>query len=159
MVGTSTTTAFAAETSLAKASNFAVDGREAARRQLPILVLVSLPGCPYCESIRREHLLALAQETPPRVIARQVDMHDRAPLIDFDGARIDHAAFIRARQIKLAPTVALLGPDGAALVPPLVGALLPDFYGQYLDDAIAAARQRLQASPVSGPKEQKPIQN
>ncbi len=142
----------AAETTLAKAADFVADAREAAQKRLPILILFSLPGCPHCEAIRRSHLLALEKEQPARVLARQVDMQSNQELIDFAGRKTTHAAFIRDQQVKFAPVVALVGPDGKRLTEPLVGEMLPDFYGAYLEDAVQAAGQKLRTPANTGQK-------
>jgi thiol-disulfide isomerase/thioredoxin len=142
----------AAETTLAKAADLAADVRESARTGIPVLLLFSLPGCPHCEAIRRGHLLALEKEQPARVIARQVDMHSTQVMIDFAGRRTTHGEFIRAQNIRFAPIVVLAGAGGERLTEPLVGAMLPDFYGAYLEGAIAAATRHLRASSDPVPK-------
>ena len=54
-----------------------------------------------------------------------------------------HAAVARAHDVRFAPVVAFWDGEGRPLAEPLKGMLLPDFYGAYLDDAIASARARL----------------
>ena len=43
--------------------------------------------------------------------------------------------------------VFFFGPDGRQLAEPLVGAMIPDFYGAYFDAALAKATNRLQSLP------------
>ncbi len=141
----------AAETTLTKAQDLAIDAREAQRLGVPILVLYSLPGCPYCEAIRRSHLTPMDAAsnkayTPRRAIIRQVDLKSSLGLIDFEGRHSSHASFAQAQNIKFAPVVAFYGKDAKLLIDPLVGTMLPDFYGQYLDDALATATRKLGTS-------------
>ena len=43
----------------------------------------------------------------------------------------------------MTPTVMMYAPDGRSLVPAIVGVSLPDFYGQYLEQAIEVAQGKL----------------
>ncbi|HET6598549.1 MAG TPA: hypothetical protein VFG60_01190, partial [Burkholderiaceae bacterium] len=65
-------TARARETALPRPSSLAKAARRAALRGQPLVLLVSLPGCPYCESIRRSHLLPLQRERGDGVF--QIDL-------------------------------------------------------------------------------------
>jgi hypothetical protein len=139
--------AFARDTTLPKATDLAADARVAQQSGIPVLVLVSLAGCPHCESIRRGHLNSMLTEKPPRAVIRQVDLQSNAPLRGFDGKPTTHAAFLQQQQIKFAPVVLLFTLDGKRAVEPLVGAMLPDFYGAYLDDALRTATAKVRSSP------------
>ena len=144
----------AAETTLTKAQDLANDAREAQRLGVPILILYSLPGCPYCEAIRRSHLTPMNEasnkaQAPRRAIIRQVDLKSSLGLIDFEGQRVSHASFAQAQNIKFAPVVAFYGKDAKPLTDPLIGTMLPDFYGQYLDDALTTATFKLGTSNTS----------
>jgi thioredoxin-related protein len=133
----------AAHARAAEAPNlpFAIDLRadaiEAARTGVPIVLLASLPGCPYCNAVRRSWLLPMQREPVARAILRQVDLNDARMVRDFDGTLRSQDAIARARGVNFAPVVFILGPGGKLLAEPLRGMLLPDFYGAYLDDAIA----------------------
>jgi hypothetical protein len=124
-------------------ANFAADAKIARAKSLPIVVLFSLPGCPHCEVIRRSHLRPLGNEVPLRATVRQVDVDSDRQMVDFQGTITTHRAFASGQRIKLTPVVTFSGPDGEALAEPLVGALLADFYGAYLENALAMAAQQL----------------
>ena len=74
------------------ARDFADDGRLARQARIPIVVLYSLPGCPYCEEIRRAHLGPLLREpgAAARLIIRQVDVNGGQALVDFSGESSTH---------------------------------------------------------------------
>lgn len=131
----------AQETALPRPASLPAEARAAARHGAPLIVLVSLPDCPYCERIRREHLAPLQRDAGGGVV--QIDLGSEQTLIDFDGIRRTHDAVARARHASFAPTVLLLGPRGDELAERLVGAGLPDFYGAYLEQRIATARAAL----------------
>jgi thioredoxin-related protein len=132
-----------AESTLTKASDLTADAAAARQARLPILLLYSLPGCPYCEAIRRGHLTPMSAEASPRAIIRQLDLNAATTLRDFNGKLTTHGEFLRARGVKFAPVVAFVDSEGNALGEPLVGTMLPDFYGAYLEDALAAATAKI----------------
>jgi thioredoxin-related protein len=131
---------------------FAIDLRsdaiEAAQAGVPVVLLVSLPGCPYCNLVRQSYLLPMQRETARRAILRQIDLNDTRKVRDFDGTLRSQDAIARARGVRAAPVVFILGPGGISLAGPLEGMLLPDFYGAYLDDAVAKGAEALRATSV-----------
>ena len=46
-------------------------------------------------------------------------------------------------KFKLAPVVMFFGNKGEMFAKPLVGSMIPDFYGAYLDAALTEARAKL----------------
>ena len=134
-----------ADSAIPLASDFRADGRLSRERREPIVILFSLPGCPYCEIVRRSHLAPMlrAPGAAGRMIVRQVDVGIEEPVTGFGGERTTHAAVARAHGVRFAPVVAFWDGEGGALAEPIKGMLLPDFYGAYLEDAIASARARL----------------
>ena len=118
-----------------------VAGQAAARGE-PLVLLVSLPGCPYCELVRRNYLLPARKESGLQ--AWQLDVTDRrTPLTGFDGKPTTAAAWTKAVKATFTPTVLFLGPQGQSLAEPLVGAAVPDFYGAYLEERLEIARTAL----------------
>ncbi|MES2102158.1 MAG: thioredoxin fold domain-containing protein [Pseudomonadota bacterium] len=131
----------AQETALPRPASLPAEAQAAAARGAPLVLLVSLPGCPYCERIRRGYLTPLAREHGRGVV--QIDLGSTQPLVDFDGATRTHDAFARARNATFTPTVLFLGPRGAEIAERLVGAGVPDFYGAYFEQRLDTARQAL----------------
>jgi hypothetical protein len=103
----------------------------------PLVVMVSLPGCPFCKVVRENYLQPL-RATGLQVV--QIDMRDNRTLVDFDGSSLTQDAWVRKQGIKLAPTVLFFGAQGREVATRLKGAYLSDFYGAYLDEQLAAAR-------------------
>lgn len=130
---------------LTAASDFhsdAVGSKSSARL---VVVLFSLPDCPYCDAIRREQLAPLSRDPvrKDRIVVREVSIVGSHPLIAFDGSRTTEAEFAKSVAARFSPTVAFFSPDGVQLVPPIVGVRLPDFYGAYLDEAIDASLAKI----------------
>lgn len=135
----------AAESRLPAPDSLRSAAEQAAGQRQPLLLLASLPGCRFCEELRRSHLLPglRADTAAAHLFAVQLDLNNATPLIDFDGQRRSQDAVLRRLGVRFAPTVLFLGPEGQALAEPLIGALLPDFYAGYLDERLSQARQTL----------------
>lgn len=131
----------AAESALPRPDSLAEATRDANGRGDPLVLLVSLPGCPYCERLRRDWLLPLLQEWGSGVV--QLDLGSDRRVEGFDGSPTSHRALLRAWNARIAPTVLWFGPAGRELAPRLVGAGIPDFYGAYFQERLETARRQL----------------
>ena len=109
----------------------------ALRLAQPLVVMVSLDGCPFCRVVREHHLLPLRLEGQPIV---QVDMRSDARVLDFAGQSRTHDELVRAWKIVSAPTLLFFGKGAREVAPRLHGSSIPDFYGAYLEQRIHAAR-------------------
>ncbi len=137
--------AIANNEALPAARNLAFDGKSAERSGLPLIVLVSLAGCPHCEVVRRSHLLPLLRDGvgTPKAIIRQVEVNGSERLRDFNGKEMSHAEFARHHKASVAPVVFFFNAKGALLTAPLIGSMIPDFYGAYFDAALNEAKSKL----------------
>lgn len=106
-----------------------------------VLLMFSLPDCPYCEAVRRNYLASLTRDPvwALRLLVREVGLDDRAALVDFDGSGSSGAALARRYGAKVAPTVVFLDRRGQSLADPLIGGDIAGFYGAYLDAALGRA--------------------
>ncbi|OIJ43510.1 hypothetical protein [Massilia timonae] len=140
--------AVAQHTALPAADDLAADGRDAARRRVPVVILFSLPECSYCETVRRNYLLPLAREGEPgrRPIVREAGLASTIPLQDFDGKASSGKALAARYGIRVAPSVAVVDGRGKLLAPVLEGGDVAGMYGAYLDEALAGARRALAES-------------
>jgi hypothetical protein len=113
------------------------------------IVLVSTPGCPFCELVRTRELGPLLRQSPAlanRVATFEIMMRDSAPfhpVIDRLQTR-EHgvlakikspAALSAAMDLSFAPVVLFIG-DQRELSEPLIG-YSADFYSAYLEQRIA----------------------
>ena len=106
----------------------------------PLVVLISLPGCVYCELVRRNYLLPARNDSGLQ--AWQLNVNDNTTrLVGFDGKPTTAAAQAKAWKATFTPTVLFIGSRGQELAERLVGIAVPDFYGSYLEDRLAAARK------------------
>lgn len=111
-----------------------------AKRQ-PLVVMVSLEGCPFCR-VARDHYLAPLHEQDGVPVA-QIDMRTRTRVLDFRGATVTHDDLARLWKIRIAPTVLFFGRGGVEVAERLVGGYIPDFYGAYLEQRLEQARATL----------------
>jgi hypothetical protein len=114
----------------------------AAARGEPLVVMTTLPGCPYCDLVRNHYLLPMRRAG--LVQAVQLDIRDRSSnLQGFNGENTTPAEQTRLWRARFAPTVLFLGPDGQELAERLEGVAVPDFYGEYLEARLTEARRKL----------------
>ncbi|MFO7541760.1 MAG: thioredoxin family protein [Thiobacillus sp.] len=123
---------------LIHAKNLQSNARDAAKRQVPILVLFTSPGCHYCERVKREYLAPMHKDPAygKKVIIREVTMGATTPLTGFDGTRTTEGAFAAANKVFMVPTVKVFDPRGNDASDAIVGLLSPDYYFAYLEAAI-----------------------
>jgi len=140
-LGAATHAAGSANEELPKASSLSGHLAAALKQGNPLVVMVSLNGCPFCHVARQNYLAPLMREEKLPIV--QVDMMSALAMRDFKGIATTHEAMVRAWGIRVAPTVLFFGRDGMEVANRLVGASLPDFYGAYLDQRLATARKTL----------------
>ncbi len=133
------------------AEDLAADGRQAAESKTPIVVMFSADHCPYCEQVRRDYIDPLPEHPQygRRVMVRIVTTDSDFTLTDFNGVETTHTHFAFDQGVSLVPTVRFYGVNGERLAPDLVGAILPDFYLDYLEGAINQAARRLGQATMS----------
>lgn len=129
---------FAANAVLPVPMSLADELAKALKSGQPLVVMVSLDGCPYCRVARDHYLDPLRRQDGAYVV--QIDMRTNKLVQDFDGVLQTHDSVVRAWGVKVAPTVLFFGPRGKEIAERLVGAVIPDFYGAYLDQRLQTAR-------------------
>jgi thioredoxin-related protein len=94
-------------------------GRQAQAAGEPLLLLVSLPGCPYCELVRRNYLLPMRAEG---LRAWQIDVTDTQRTVrDFEERASTGAALAARWKAGFTPTVLFFDARGMELADRLVG--------------------------------------
>ena len=117
------------------------------QRRVPLLVMFSTPGCPYCREVRSNYLAPRVKEqgalATPTLLIREVDITSRAPLVDQEGRRSTQAEFAAQFGVRVVPVVALFDDRLQLLAEPLVGIDRSGFYEGYLQRAVEQAQARL----------------
>lgn len=114
---------------------------KAVSKSRPLVVMVSLAGCPYCKIVRENYLLPMVRQDAVSVV--QVDMMSKATLTDFQGNSATHEQLVERWKIRIAPTLLFFGSLGVEKAERLVGGYLPDFYDAYLQERLATAKKAL----------------
>lgn len=133
--------AHASGASLPQSRSLAQELALALKLRQPLVVMVSLHGCPFCDVVRNSHLAPMLRREGLPVT--QVDMRSAAMTEDFAGRATSHDRLVRNWNVTVAPTVLFFGKGGEEIADRLEGGYLPDFYGSYLDDRLLAARRRI----------------
>ena len=106
----------------------------------PLVLLISLSGCVYCEMVRRSYLLPARQSEGLQVW--QLDVANKvAALVGFDGSTTTAAAQAKTWKATFTPTVLFVGYQGQEIAERLTGIAVPDFYGAYLEQRLVTARK------------------
>ncbi len=135
----STSTARAAWASFPVPSSLQDELAIAIRAREPLVVMISLDGCPFCKIARENYLAPLVREQGLRVV--QINMQHKEQVKDVRGVSKTHEDLITELKVTIAPTLIFYGRNGAEVAERLVGIGSEDFYGAYLDQRIHTARQ------------------
>ncbi len=129
------------ETALPTPASLHSAGAQAQSQCAPLVLLVSLPGCPWCELLRRNYLAPMRQEG---LHAVQIMVNDRSrPVANFQGRPSTGADIAAAYQAKITPSVLFLNSQGFEIAPRMQGVASADLLGAQLDAALQTARQKL----------------
>lgn len=113
----------------------------------PLVVMISLHGCPWCRLVRRNYLAPMHDADGLPVV--QLDWRSKDLTRAFDGAPTTHDELIRAWGISMAPTVLFFGPGGKEMARRLEG-VSENFYSAQLDSRLRQARSKLKGAGVRG---------
>lgn len=124
--------------------------REGAKAQAagePLVLMFSLPDCPYCKVVRNNYLLPMLREAHAahQPVIRELQITSGKTLMGFDGVRTTQAAVAKHYGVRMAPTLVFVDAAGQPLTDPIVGGDGHGFYSAYLDRAFAEARKTLKA--------------
>ena len=127
----------------------AVDLREEARiaesRNLVLVLEFSSEYCGFCRKLEDLFLLPMQRNADynAKILIRTVSLDSYETVVDFDGRLKSTSEFASQYQVSLTPTLVFLNAEGIELSDKLVGIWSEDFYGEYIDNRIDEARQRL----------------
>lgn len=130
------------------ATDLSRDAKLAREKQIPILILFSMHGCPFCKRVREEVLIptTLNAEYDNKVILLEVDGNNHAKMIDFDGKITTQANFVARNRVGFTPTVKFFDPLGREVADPIIGLVTMDYYGGVLDQAIDTSIAKIRSS-------------
>ena len=125
-------------------SDLSSAAKQATASGQPLVIMASLPGCPWCELLRRNYLIPMQGEG---VLAYEFMVNERSrQLRDFKAQSISPAVLSAQLKINITPTVLFFGSDGQEIAPRIEGVASADFIGAIIDERLAAARKQVKAS-------------
>ena len=128
--------------------DLAADGRWAKDSGVPILLLFSADYCTYCARLMEEFLEPMGRsgDYKDRVLIREVKIDSYRDVKDFAGRTVSPEDLAYRYDVSVTPTLLLVDAHGHELVKRIVGLGTVDFFGLYLDEAIARALARLKGN-------------
>ena len=120
--------------------------RAAESKGLPLVVMTTLHGCPFCDVVRNNYLLPMHQRG--QIIAVQLDITNSVPVEYFNGQWLTPREIARQWKNRVAPTLYFYNAKGQELTERLEGMAVPDFFGVYLDQRLEQASKALRAELV-----------
>jgi thioredoxin-related protein len=118
-----------------------VSAAQAAQKGQPLVVMTTIPSCPYCDLVRNAYLGPMTRAG--EVEAVQINIRDQTGTFEDFSSTTTPRAWSQALKAKLAPTVFFFGPNGEELAERLVGVAVPELYGDYLQARLTESRKKL----------------
>ena len=120
----------------------------AREQRVPVFVAFTLKRCPYCNSARRDYWTPMHEsaEWRAKTLMVEVMLDGELALRDFDGATTTAREFARRFNVRSVPTVIVFNTRGVPVAEPVIGFASADFYGAYLDQAVAQGLAKVRES-------------
>jgi len=136
--------ALAQELTLPPAKNFFLDSQKVWKKQTPILIMFSIPGCGYCKKIKKEVIgpMAEMEEYQNKIIIRHINAGSFDEIHNFYNEEVSQNGFSFQNAINFFPTVLLVDQYGVPLEK-VIGVANEDYYWTDLDGLIASATIKL----------------
>ncbi len=139
-----------------RVENLQALGQRARREGKVILMEVEASDCPYCRRLEEEILKPMLRsgDYEDNTLIVQLEIDSYGDLTDWDGKTITPAAFSSRYGVFVTPTLLFLDDSGRELSKRILGIQSVDFFGAYVDEALAEARQRMQSRSAQLSNEQ-----
>lgn len=128
-------------------SDLARDGKEASKKQIPVLMMFSMKHCPYCLEVEEDYLKPILRnsEYDGKVIIRKIRLDGTDNMRDFSGKERELGEFSADYRVSMVPTLVLVDANGKRLAPSIIGIANSHYYSNELDIAIDASTQKIRA--------------
>ncbi len=119
------------------AKNLLEDAQLVRKNETPILIMFSIPNCPYCQEVKQEVIAPMNEldEYKNKVIIRHVNVGTLKDMKDFYNNDTNHSRFGFQNGINFYPTIFLMDNYGANLGK-IIGVPSMDYYWTELDKVI-----------------------
>lgn len=133
---------------LQEVESFEALGQVMRDRRVPLLLVFEVEHCNFCLRLKAEQLQPINNndDYQKRIIIRTIKMDSEAEISGFGGEKTSPANLSKHYNAYLTPTLLFLNDKGEEIAERMLGYNSPDYYGLYLDQAIATAEKALQPS-------------
>ena len=127
--------------------NLVSDGREASKKQIPVLMFFSMKHCPFCIEVEEDYLKPMLRnsEYDGKIIIRKIRIDGTDTVRDFAGKEHDADDFGDIYNVSMVPTVILVDSKGKKISPSIIGISNAHYYSDELDKAIDASTLKIRA--------------
>jgi thioredoxin-related protein len=132
-----------------RATDLALEGRQAERACVPLMLEFSADHCEYCTLLEEEILKPLLRNDAyrRRVLMRKLVLDSGFSVRDFSGDPVSASALAEDYGVFVTPTLLFLDSQGRELAERMVGVTTLEYYGWYLDQALDASQRELRRLP------------
>ena len=120
-------------------------GQRARREGKIILLEVEASDCPYCRKLEEEILKPMLRsgdyESNTLIVQLEIDGYDS--IRDWNGTETTPAAVSSRYRVFVTPTLLFLDAGGREVSKRIVGINSVDFFGAYVDEALAEGRKHI----------------
>jgi thioredoxin-related protein len=124
---------------LENVKDFSLLAQQARESEKVIMLEVSASYCSFCRLLEEEIIKPMIRSGDYKntVLIRQLAMDSNATIKDFAGEETTPARLAQIYKIKLTPTLLFLDADGNEVADRIRGVYSLDFFGWYVDQALA----------------------
>lgn len=140
------------ERSVTEASDFQTIQKDMQDRKLPLLLEFRADYCGYCRQLEATYLSHMVKsgDYDNKILIRSFTLGKSDSITDFNGDKTDADSFAAKYHALVTPTLVFLDSNGQQVAEALQGYNSPDFYGAYLENAIATAQKAVQGQKETG---------
>lgn len=140
--------------------DLSVVAASAARKSLPILLIVSQHYCPFCVRLKDEiiHPMLISSDYEQKAVITEILLDEPGDIRDFKGKPIKPGALAARYQVWVTPTLLFLDSTGRELHRRMLGVNTIEMYSYYLDNSLDAALKALRNGDHSYVASKKDIQ-
>ncbi len=138
-----------------RVDNLQALGQRARREGKIILMEVEASDCPFCRRLEEEILKPMLRsgDYEDNTLIVQLEIDSYADLIDWNGRKTTPAEFSQRYGVFVTPTLLFLDAQGREVSKRILGINSVDFFGAYVDEALAEGRKRIQADTADNQTE------
>ncbi len=124
---------------LVEAHDLQALGKTMRSKQLGLVIMFHAEYCEYCKRLEADLLQPMLRsgDYDDKVLMRKIQIDGAYDMVNFNGQQIAASQLATRYDASMTPTLVFLDANGTEQAKQLSGYTSPDFFGAYLDRAIA----------------------